>query len=166
MFIRLCYFSDKETEVIRNNEILGDKIINIFAVSNIKKQKPLFELKKQNLSTSRKLVIQKIEMDNQLMLKRLSDQPSCYNKKIWIKDFQKSQAYKKNICVFPSIKFFKDKKQERMMLSASSKFFDDNPFNTPKSRSKTSYQNYKTGANAFDKLYGSKYFQNIEDSSN
>ena len=131
--------------------------------------KPFLECKKQNLSTSRKLTIQKIELDNQLMLKRLSDQLSCYDKKSWIKDFERSQVYKKNICVFPSIKFYKGKEYDRMMLSASSssKFFDkNNPFNTPKSRSKTSYQNYKSGNNSFDKLYGSKYFQNSEDSSN
>ncbi len=106
------------------------------------------------------------------MLKRLSGQPSCYDKKNWIKDFNKSQEYKKNICVFPSIKFYKENEQDRMLLfasaTASSKFFDskNNAFNTPKSRSKTSYQKYKAGNNkAFDKLYGSKYFQNIEDSS-
>lgn len=154
----------------RNNEILGDKIINIFAVSNKKKQKPSFDFNKQNLSTSRKLVIQKIEMDNQLMLKRLTDKPSCYDKKSWLKDFVKSQNYKKNICIFPSIKFYKDKEHEKMMLSASSKFFDknnmNNTFNTPKSRSKTSYQKYKGFNQTFEKLYGSKYFQHADDQSN
>lgn len=100
------------------------------------------------------------------MLKRLSDKLSCYDKKIWIKDFEKSQGYKKNICVFPSIKFYKDKEYDRMLLSASPKCFDkNNPFNTPKSRSKTSYQKYKAGNYAFEKLYGSKYFQNTEDLS-
>ncbi len=108
------------------------------------------------------------------MLKRLTDQPSCYDKKNWIKDFEKSQNYKKNICVFPSIKFYKEREHERNMnlplafaSASSTKFFDqNNPFYTPKSRSKTSYQKSKAGNCAYEKLYGSKYFQNTtEDSS-
>jgi len=102
-----------------------------------------------------------------MMLKRLYDQPSCYDKKVWFKDFEKSQNYKKNICVFPSIKFFKEPENEKIINSSASKFYDkNNPGGTPKIRSKTSHQKFKLGSNTFEKLYGSKYFQNNEDSSN
>jgi hypothetical protein len=39
------------------------------------------------------------------MLKRLNDRASFYDVKGWKKDFDKTQDYKKNICVFPSISF-------------------------------------------------------------
>ncbi len=144
---------------------MGDKIINIFAVSNKKKQKPLFEFKKGSQSHSKKWFITKVEQDNQMMLKRLNDQPSCYDKKTWFKDFERNQGYKKNICIFPSIKFFKNTDYERNLHSSSARS-SDNFYNNnnQKIRSKTSYQKFKN-TNTFDKLYGSKYFHNTEDSS-
>lgn len=100
------------------------------------------------------------------MLKRLNDKPSCYDKKLWFKDYEKSQGYKKNICIFPSIKFHKETEYEKLLSSPSNSLENNNPYSLNKMRSKTSYQKYKTGNNPFEKLYGSKYFQNTEDASN
>lgn len=107
----------------------------------------------------------KIAQDNQVMLKRLIDQPSCYDKRSWIKDFDKSQGYKKNICVFPSIKFFKE--QEKLNQFSNSKFCENG--GNSEFRSRTSYQKHKNNnynENNFDKLYNSKYFQNSDERKN
>ncbi len=100
-----------------------------------------------------------------MMLKRLNDKPSCYDKKIWFKDFEKSQAYKKNICIFPSIKFHKETDYEKMPSSPSKVLESSTPYSFNNMRSKTSYQKYKPKNNPFEKLYGSKYFQNPDDTS-
>jgi hypothetical protein len=42
------------------------------------------------------------------MLKRINERQSFYDVKHWEKDYVKSQTYKKNICVFPSIAFHKN----------------------------------------------------------
>lgn len=111
-----------------------------------------------------------MEQDNQFMLKRLIDKPSCYDKNEWIRDFEKSQNYKRNICVFPSIKFYKETEQDKIMMNASSSpknLEANNPYD-PKQlqlRSKTSHQKFKNMHNPFEKLYGSRYFQNTEDSN-
>lgn len=102
------------------------------------------------------------------MLKRLLDKPSCYDKNEWIKDFEKSQVYKKNICVFPSIKFYKETEHDRLVASSSPKNLEaNNPYDPRvlQSRSKTSHQKFKNMFNPFEKLYGSRYFQNTEESN-
>ena len=155
------FYLDQEIEVKRNNEILGDKILCIFSESNKIKKKPIFEFKK-NHSQTRKWEMYKIAQDNQVMLKRLVDQPSCYDKRSWIKDFDKSQGYKKNICVFPSIKFFKE--QEKLDQFSNMKFSEDG--GSSEYRSKTSYQKYKNNIyneNNYDKLYNKKYLQNSDE---
>jgi hypothetical protein len=189
----------REIEVKRNNEILGDKIINIFAIKNKKKFKPLFDIKKKKQTSINKYFTSRVEQDNQQMLKRLVDLPSNYNKKLWNKDFEKSQEYKKNICVFPSIKFFKNNEKENEFernlhsshhkninmntninsndpnnninnINNQASYFYMNNSNAigflnsnEKKRSNTSYAKFKNT----EKLYNSKYFQNLhtEDSS-
>ena len=136
--------------------------------------KPLFEFKKTKPSNFNKPFVNRVEQDNQVMLKRLNDQPSIYNKKNWYKDYEKSQEYKKNICVFPSIKFFKDFENERNLHSSQQRKIEGDKisgfgfsktngfFNSNKKRSSTSYAKFKDT----EKLYGSRYFQNTEESSN
>lgn len=177
----------REIEVKRDNEILGDKIINIFSLSNKKKMKPLFEFKKAKTknSQSNKYFVNRVEQDNQQMLKRLIDLPSNYDKKIWYKDYEKSQGYKKNICIFPSINFLNEENERNLHSSQNKRsnldsknnnnninnlnaqninnynFSKTNGFYSNKKRSSTSYSKFKNT----EKLYGSKYFQNTEDSS-
>lgn len=102
------------------------------------------------------------------MLKRLIDKPSYYNKNEWIKDFEKSQNYKKNICIFPSIKFYKETEHDKITAAQSPKNLEsNNPYdlNQLQMRSKTSHQKFKNMFNPFEKLYGNKYFQNTEESN-
>ena len=102
------------------------------------------------------------------MLKRLIDKPSCYDKNEWIKDFEKSQNYKKNICIFPSIQFYKEAEHDKLTACSPPKNIEENNPYDPKqlqSRSKTSHQKFKNIYNPFEKLYGSRYFQNTEDSN-
>lgn len=165
-------------QVKRDNETLGDKILNIFAVNNKKKMKPLFEFKKTKQTQFNKYFVSRVEQDNLQMLKRLVDLPSNYDKKTWYKDFEKSQEYKKNICVFPSIKFLKDYESDRERslhtsqqkktielknknLSAFNFSNSTAFFNSTKKRSTTSYSKFKDT----ERLYGSKYFQQTEDNS-
>lgn len=54
----------------------------------------------------------KITQENQHMLKRLNDKQSSFNNNKLLQDYEKSQEYKKNICVFPSIKFENPLKNE------------------------------------------------------
>jgi hypothetical protein len=184
----------REIEVKRNNEILGDKIINIFAIKNNKKFKPLYDLKKNKQTSINKYFTSRVEQDNQQMLKRLVDLPSNYNKKLWYKDFEKAQEYKKNICVFPSIKFYKDKDKEneyeRNLHSSQQKNINtininNDPNNNINNHGSNIYMNNTNAIGFFnsndkkrsntsyskfkntEKLYNSKYFQNLhtEDSS-
>lgn len=185
----------REIEVKRNNEILGDKIINIFAIKNMKKFKPIVDIKKKQTTTN-KYFTNRVEQDNQQMLKRLVDLPSNYNKKLWYKDFERSQEYKKNICVFPSIKFFKNNEKEneldRNLHSSQQKIKnsntnnDTNDANIINNNQPSNFNMIKSNAIGFinsndkkrsntshskfkntEKLYSSKYFNNLhtEDSS-
>ncbi len=71
------------------------------------KRKPKFEYKQNLFSNCRKYDYIKITQENQHLIKRLNDRQSFYNTKAWEKDYEKSQNYKKNLCVFPSIDFHK-----------------------------------------------------------
>jgi hypothetical protein len=69
-------------------------------------------LKKDIFSQAKKYDYFKISQENQYLLKRLNDRNSFYDIKMWEKDYDKSQKYKKNICVFPSIDFRKTSTNE------------------------------------------------------
>lgn len=70
-----------------------------------KKKKPKFTFKDNLTSQTRKWELYKITQDNQHLLKRLNERESFYNTKKWERDYNKSQIYKKNICLYPSIEF-------------------------------------------------------------
>lgn len=107
----------------------------------------VYTLKVNKNSATNKWEILKIAQDNQSLLKRLNDRQSFYDTKSWEKDYEKSQIYKKNICIFPSINFRKTKdsfysssSQDRYAASSGFKSarygntnVDFNP-NPPKSR--------------------------------
>lgn len=89
--------------------------MNIFTTSHqkeLKKRKPLFAFKQNLFSQTRKWDLFKITQENQHLLKRLNERQSLYNSNKWEKDYDKSQTYKKNICVFPSITFNNPNKDE------------------------------------------------------
>lgn len=70
-----------------------------------KRKNNLNRLKQNLFSQSRKWELFKTAQDNQIFLKRLNEKQSFYNTKKWEKDYEKSQNYKKNICVYPSLTF-------------------------------------------------------------
>ncbi len=63
--------------------------------------------KKDIINGIKKFEIIKIVQDNQHMLKRLNKRTSFYDVKKWEDQYEKTQTYKKNICVFPMISFHK-----------------------------------------------------------
>ncbi len=70
-----------------------------------KRKKTLIKLKQNLFSQSRKWDLFKVAQDNQHFVKRLNEKQSFYNTQKWEKDYEKSQTYKKNICVFPVLNF-------------------------------------------------------------
>ena len=72
------------------------------------KCKPMFEFKEKikdgGLTREQRL---QIEAGNKYYKGKLSRQGSYYSLDKWKKDFEQSQHFKKNICEFPSIDFYK-----------------------------------------------------------
>jgi hypothetical protein len=65
-------------------------------------------LKNQFKKNDLKLQIFNIAQSNLNMYKRLlACKKSCYNKEKYLKDYKKSQSYKKHSCKYPSIDFYK-----------------------------------------------------------
>jgi hypothetical protein len=86
------------------------------------------------------------------MLKRLNDRQSFYDHRGWEKDHEKSQKYKKNICVFPSINFNTNKNENENFGRAT--------FTSYKSKSSSLYNklkmtnfNFKSGSNTGEDFY-------------
>jgi len=100
----------KQQEIIHNNNILLHKLENIYN-SNIRekimKKSSSFEIKKNYISAKKKFEIIKVAQENQHMLKRLKEKCSIYNVAKWEQDYIKSQYYKKNKCLFPSLNYTK-----------------------------------------------------------
>lgn len=91
----------KKLDYIRNNP----------TPISIKRIKPLFEFKNkiQDGGLTRE---QKLELiaGNKYLKNKINRQSSFYSLKRWINDFGKTQHFKRNICEFPSIDFFKTHK--------------------------------------------------------
>ena len=51
--------------------------------------------------------IEQIKKKKNEVLKRIQERGSFYNVSKWEKDYEKSQYYKRNHCIFPSIDFYK-----------------------------------------------------------
>ena len=69
-------------------------------------RKPAFEIKRNFMNATKKYEIIKMAQENQLMLKRINERGSYYSKDKWQKDYEQSQAYKRNHCIYPSIDFY------------------------------------------------------------
>ena len=62
---------------------------------------------KKFIGVTKKNEIIKMTQENQLLLKRIQERGSYYNVSEWVKEYEKSQYYKRNHCIFPSIDFYK-----------------------------------------------------------
>jgi hypothetical protein len=95
----------RQFEIDYNNDILyNKKLSEIYLRPN--NRKPAFEIKRNFMNASKKYEIIRMAQENQLMLKRINERGSYYSKDKWQKDYEQSQAYKRNHCIYPSIDFY------------------------------------------------------------
>ena len=73
-------------------------------------KKPSFDFRNNFISANKKYEIIRVAQENQHMLKRINERSSFYNVAKWERDYEKSQYYKRNHCVYPSIDFYKTQK--------------------------------------------------------
>ena len=69
--------------------------------------KPIFQYTKQAMAGNKKHEIIRVAQENLYMLKRLNERTSFYNVDKWNKDYEASQYYKKNHCLYSPIDFNK-----------------------------------------------------------
>jgi hypothetical protein len=74
---------------------------------NQKRNKLIFEYKKNIKDGNKKKEIIQMAQENLHMLKRLSEKTSHYNFNKYEKEYDKAQYYKRTHCAFPSIDFYK-----------------------------------------------------------
>ena len=106
-----------------------NKIFDIHKASNeeaIKKLKPIFEYKNKE---KKDILLQKrIKQYNKYYFQKILQKRSCYNNNQWKKDFAKSQFFKKNICLFPTIAETKQKNADIIFNKKYNNYFDDIKF--------------------------------------
>lgn len=71
------------------------------------KLKNTYDFKKSIMAGNKKKEIIKMAQENLHMLKRLTEKTSCYDFYKYEKEYNKAQYYKRSLCVFPSIDFYK-----------------------------------------------------------
>ena len=81
--------------------------------------------------------IKEMAQDNLYMYKRIIDKKSAYDKNNLIRDYNRNQYYKQNICKYPSIDFYKE--QKKHISSTTSK----NKNNYIKTRCNTENNDFK-----------------------
>ena len=78
--------------------------------------KPNLNIRNNFISSTKKYEIIRMAQENQHMLKRINERGSFYNVSKWEKDYERSQYYKRNHCIYPSIDFYKT---QRLFTQAS-----------------------------------------------
>lgn len=132
--------------------VLYNKLYNIDKLGHkkhLKKLKPIFQYKQNTMGGYKKHEIIRVAQENLFMLKRLNERTSFYNVEKWNKDYEASQYYKKNHCLYSPIDFNKTQRygsynrnwglgaiQEQKYYTTRKKFF-----------SKTHYSNTGIGDN-------------------
>jgi hypothetical protein len=109
--------------------VLYNKLYNIdkYGHKKIRKQlRPLFQSGKNLFSGYKKNEIIRVAQENLYMLKRLNEKTSFYNVDKWNKDYETSQYYKKNHCLYSPIDFSKTSKCEgnSIIKLTKKKFFN------------------------------------------
>lgn len=100
----------KQYEIDMGNQNLLRKLMDVSTECKnreMKRRTPIFEFKKNFMTSNKKYEIIRVAQENQHMLKRIQERGSFYNVSKWEKDYEKSQYYKRNHCIFPSIDFYK-----------------------------------------------------------
>jgi hypothetical protein len=146
------YSLSKQYEINKDNMVLYNKLYNIDKLGHkkhLKKLKPIFQYKQNTMGGYKKHEIIRVAQENLFMLKRLNERTSFYNVEKWNKDYEASQYYKKNHCLYSPIDFNKTQRygsynknwglgaiQEQKYYTTRKKFF-----------SKTHYSNTGIGDN-------------------
>lgn len=100
----------KQREINNDNLVLYNKLYNIDKYGHkkhLKQMKPIFQYTKQAMAGNKKHEIIRVAQENLYMLKRLNERTSFYNVEKWNKDYEASQYYKKNHCLYSPIDFNK-----------------------------------------------------------
>ena len=90
--------------------VLYNKLYNIDKYGHkkhLKKLKPIFQYRQNTMGGNKKHEIIRVAQENLYMLKRLNERTSFYNVEKWNKDYEISQYYKRNHCLFAPIDFNK-----------------------------------------------------------
>ena len=90
--------------------ILYNKLYNIDKFGHkkhLKKLKPIFQYRPNTMGGNKKHEIIRVAQENLYMLKRLNERTSFYNVEKWNKDYEISQYYKRNHCLYAPIDFNK-----------------------------------------------------------
>lgn len=150
--------------------VLYNKLYNIDKLGHkkhLKKLKPIFQYKQNTMGGYKKHEIIRVAQENLFMLKRLNERTSFYNVEKWNKDYEASQYYKKNHCLYSPIDFNKTQRygsynknwglgaiQEQKYYTTRKKFF-----------SKTHYSNTGIGDNPESRRisYSTKKRKRFED---
>ena len=91
--------------------------------------KPQYKINKNFISGPKKLEVIRVAEENQFMLKRLKEKESIYNFTQYAKDYEQSQYYKRNHCIFPSIDFCRTQRPKYHLTETNKK----NNFSTGRS---------------------------------
>ena len=108
----------------RNDKLnIFKKCLSYNNLENIEIHKQNNKTRNKFKSNGLKLQIFNIAQENLNMYKRLFDcsKKSEYDKKLLIKDYKNSEKYKKNICEYPNIDFFKNKRISKYYSSLNNK---------------------------------------------
>ena len=90
--------------------VLYNKLYNIDKYGHkkhLKKLKPIFQYRQNTMGGNKKHEIIRVAQENLYMLKRLNERTSFYNVEKWNKDYEISQYYKRNHCLYAPIDFNK-----------------------------------------------------------
>ena len=90
--------------------VLYNKLYNIDKYGHkkhLKKLKPIFQYRPNTMGGNKKHEIIRVAQENLYMLKRLNERTSFYNVEKWNKDYEISQYYKRNHCLYAPIDFNK-----------------------------------------------------------
>ena len=116
----------------------------------LKQMQPIFDYTSPPMFGNKKQELIKMAQENLYMLKRITEKTSFYNVNKWNKDYETSQIYKKSLCQFPSIDFYKTQRASSfyktyttsLSESSNGNYFNRNKFRTM-NQTTNSFRNIK-----------------------
>ena len=138
--------------------VLYNKLYNIDKYghkNHLKKLKPIFQYKQNTMGGYKKHEIIRVAQENLYMLKRLNERTSFYNVEKWNKDYEASQQYKKNHCLYSPIDFNKTQRYGSYAKNWGLGAIPDQKIYTTRKKffSKTAYSGMRMGENPESKRF-------------